>query len=83
MERHLIHNHWIDFDQWIEFRTILKNIDAAETIKSISISIDDQEPIKDFTIYNSYKCNDYDKIKTISLSIIRQHQYDKHRQVRN
>ena len=71
MERHLMHNHRIDFDQRTEFRTVLKNIDAAETIKSIPIPIDDQEPIKGLTIHKGYKCNDCDKMKTISLFVIR------------
>jgi len=30
-----MHNHQIDFGQRTEFRTVLNNIDAAETIKSI------------------------------------------------
>ena len=78
-----MHNHRIDFGQRTEFRTVLNNIDAAETIKSIPIPIDDQEPIKGLTIHKGYNCNDCDKMKTISLRIIRQHRHDEHREVGN
>ena len=78
-----MHNHRIDFGQRTEFRMVLNNIDAAETIKSIPIPIDDQEPIKGLTIHKGYNCNDCDKMKTISLRIIRQHRHDEHREVGN
>jgi len=51
IERHLIHNYRIDFNQWTKFRMALKNIDAAETIKATN---DNEEPIKGLTIYDSY-----------------------------
>jgi len=66
-----MHNHRIDFNQWTEFRMTLKNIDAVEIIKVIPISDDNEEPIKDLTIYDGYNYNDYNEMKTISLSVIR------------
>jgi len=82
-EKHLMHNHRINFDQRTQLRIALENIDAAEKIKAIPIPLDDQESIKGLTIYNGYKCNDCDKMKTVSLPVIRQHRYDEHREVGN
>ena len=78
IERHLIYNYRIDFNQQTEFRMTLKNIDTAETIKAIPIPDDKKEPIKDLTIYDGYKCNNCNEMKTISLLVIRQHRYDKY-----
>ena len=83
IERHLMYNHRIDFNQRTEFRMAIKNIDATETIKAIPIPDDNEEPIKGLTIYDGYKCNDCNEMKTISLCVIRQHRYEKHRQVGN
>jgi len=66
-----MHNYRINFDQRTQLRIALENIDAAEKIKAIPIPLDDQESIKGLTIYNGYKCNDCDKMKTVSLPVIR------------
>ena len=36
-EKHLMHNHRINFDQRMQLRIALENIDAAEKIKAIPI----------------------------------------------
>ena len=71
IEKHLMKNHRINFDQRTEFRNALKNIDATEKINTIPIPVDDQPPIKGLTVYDGYKCNDCEKMKTISLPVIR------------
>jgi len=81
LEKHLIITHKIDFQQHTLLRTALPHISAVDHIKDISIPLDDQEPIEGLLIYDGYKCDNCDDMKTINLRVMHLHRYEKHRQV--